>query len=499
MAKIFATNPSAFVDGDPGLLKEQVELDLRPEALSSAPSELPQLDVAVAASSKTPQSAPTTLPPGGGSNDDGTIDGGTRDDGTRNEKLNAIRREISQVTDAMAQMSDKLADLQRQLREVSEQQGAGAGTEVDSPELPAGNAREIDTEIAGNESTAVAEEGNPNPVELADPAIAEQSQVVSESQSEDSYWQSVPMPVESRSAEQLAGETEQISASADAVMSPTDSVAEADTATESRPTESEVDSYGWLRWLALPLVLILALLWWRRREKESMPLAAESGRDAQPDWLVSAPRARPRAPASEEFGDLFSDLAQENRRDLPGTTSQSVRSAMDAPRSGATAPPSTRGDESAESRPSAFSSSAFDSKDFAESSPVDSESTFAETNDILADLDFDDIDLDRPLSQISTAEDAEATAERAAACVALADYTGARDILEAALQGANNTALQLQLLDVYAVQGESAEFEALALKMEVDGADDGTLAEIQLIREKLGGSRDSSDYNGRSA
>lgn len=493
MAKIYASNPQAFVGGDPALLKEQVALDLSAETLRSASSELPEPETEVASSARVSQPAPEPQTPRGGP------------DGAGENKLNAIRREISQVTEAMAEMSGKLEDLQRQLQVLSEQQGSAAADDrvdvnpsleadgVDlvpkadpAPGQPSGDSQPSSDEQAGTSAV----QGEQNTDTPSDGEPGENEQIAAVSQRPDTR---------SLSLADVAAPT---SADSPTTANSDDGVSLDREETVALPAQanSTASNYAWLRWLALPVLVIVALLWWRQRRGDSGPVPAalaEQRSEGEAEWMVSAPRARPRAPASEEFGDLFSELAQENRRDLPGTTPQNVRSAIDAQHTVAQTPavPKTQSETPELPRRSAFAPD-----DFADTSTAaGEESVFADLESGLSDLEFDDIDLNEQSADMPLVDDAKSVGERAAACMALVDYNGAREILEAALQHSNDAGLQLQLLDVYAAQAEAAEFEALALQMEFAGADDNTLAEIQLIRDKLNGAVDNGDYNGHSA
>ena len=94
----------------------------------------------------------------------------------------------------------------------------------------------------------------------------------------------------------------------------------------------------------------------------------------------------------------------------------------------------------------------------------------------------------------SSVEKKASPADSAAAFIELNDYEGARNVLEQAIEkDEDDTALCMQLLDVYAHLGETEAFEALAFQLEFRGEDADTLAEVDIMRVAMRneGDRDS--------
>lgn len=513
MAQVYAANPQAFVGGDPTALKEQVVLDVRPSVLSRADTD--RMPVAAApSSSRTPAPAPrpqTTADTGDGS----------RGGGETAPTLSAIRREIADVNEAMAAMSQRLLELQQQLQVLSRHQASGEPVDGASvaDSAPDGDDQPLSVE---QQSLAPSADGVLTEEQLTEESVAEEP--VNDAPLTSALLTNEPGSRTEETMDDVGPPDSAIEGQADTSFA-ADSAADVNadqyseqadtveiTAADIQHSEQQADvapgGRNWLGWLLAPCLALLALVVWRRRgspagqagnDRAAANVAVSANNDFNfsPDRVGSVASTRPVAPAPEAFSDVFDTLARDHGRDLPGTTSDNVRQTID-PRRFVQAP-------AARETPSTDASAnegAFKASDFAAASGDTAREYYDGAEDALADLDFDDIDLDGGSGAPDVADltaDTADTAERAAACMALADYDGARTLLETALVDGADVALQLQLLDVYAAQGESAEFEALALQMEFAGVDDNTLSEIQLVRDKLTRSHSNDDYNGYSA
>lgn len=127
------------------------------------------------------------------------------------------------------------------------------------------------------------------------------------------------------------------------------------------------------------------------------------------------------------------------------------------------------------------------SSGFAEPAVVDAETALS-SEQVSGEEEFDltaldDLGDELGLSSIAANDELD---ERVASCIAVGDYAAAQPLLEKLLaEDEDNTALRLQLLDVYARQGLSDEFEALALQLEFDDAEPTVLMEISELRNTL--------------
>lgn len=438
MEQIFTLNPRAFVRGARDMLKESVTLNIAAGALAGenvvddGAGEAPVVEPKNRSELDAGQPGQAALPVAKAlrRDEENVSPQGGDEVAELTASLLAVSDEVADVTANIDVMSQRLEVLQARLSELQQRYEAiNRAPENVSPQV----ADEwLDPEVNDLAPAPSADDMTP----LFNGVKEELPVVVADEPTTSSASAATPPPASAAPSDTV----------------PTDAAVD-----NASPTTASGEWRGNPWWLLLAVVLAVVAAVKRQRGKNHV-----GGQSAAPE--KDRPVDQGAHPAGAHFDDVFDELDGGLRPGVAKSASVAEEGAADLAQQaglGDAPAPQLHATERA-----AMSGNMVDV------APV---KTFEQFSDLGANddtgLSADDGDDD-----VQTA---------AAACLAMADYSGAQRILESALEHSESSALRLMLLDVYAQQGDEAEFETLALQMEFAGASDDDFREIAVLRKAM--------------
>lgn len=490
MTRLFRNNPSAFIRSNRNLLKERVTLDLfESVGGGSVPVDVfvdrqlqqatvPELSSSTADIARPPDSdrqnrvlgreTDVVVEPAGNVMTEGQL---------LQKNLRDVRNQVADVSANIALMTEKLLSLQTQLETLQSQAvilNTPAAVDTAAFEPPMGELLDSAETVGSVDGLASADFAQDDGVIVGEPTTVSTSMNTSLSEDNDIAAGAEP------------DDKGRVAAAPDLELS---AVA---------MTNTTSSSWSWLWWL-VPVIGGLLLLIRYRQDRE---VTVSKGDDlisrgdlADVNAAVAAKSQADRAVVKDHFEDVFTALDASPISTQKTTLTPAIQAIAPDAHGLKNNTKVDLNDRASLPEGKLGSASLADiDDDFFADLDEDALMQRGGLNDEAAFLSLDIPDFDESWSA-SEAVQAKDSLARASACMAMADYVGARQILERDIASNDDISLKMQLLDVHAHCGDQDEFENLVLQMEFAGADKQLLREIDVLRELLLKNTDSVKIN----